>query len=163
MGVTPLSRVMRLGLLLALLLGSWSCGETPPPPPPPSPEALALELLELGRGEEAEGADEATIERLFGPPQNDLRRAALYDAISSLRAPSGGRVVSSATLEPIERIVVDLTAELIGGGEADYSVQLEPTGDSWQIRWFQGPGVEWPRYAASRGEGLSNSAPPGTP
>ena len=58
---------------------------------------------------------------------------------------------------------VDLEARIEGEGSAGFSARLRSDGEAaWRVVWFHGPGLEWPVHAA-RGDGLSQSAPPGSP
>jgi hypothetical protein len=114
------------------------------PDTPATAEDAALELFRMAA--EPDVAEER-LERLFAPESDLQRRARLRDA---------------QTLDGPGRAVVDLRAQLSGGGEALYSVRVEQDEtEHWTVTWFQGPGVEWPASRSRRDEGLSTSAPPG--
>ena len=56
-------------------------------------------------------------------------------------------------------MAVDVEADLAGGGTARISVQLErDVEDRWHVRWFGGPGAEWPPPPRRRGTGLTSSS-----
>jgi hypothetical protein len=140
-----------------ILLMLSSCGEEEPSGPA-GPEQTALRLFELAR--EQQPADDL-IAALFEPGLGERNRAALLESLSAFSAPTAVQAVGSERLEGLERVVVDLSAELPAGGMASYSVQLEQAEQGeWKITWFQGPGLEWPRRERPRGEGLTTSAPP---
>jgi len=132
---------------------------TPSEPEPTGPEAVALGLFSLAEIEEPSTDD---LSRCFLPLEDDEQRAALLDALETLGRVGEVTVQRAEPLEGLDRVAVELTAPLEGGGQAHYSVQLDGTGDdTWVVRWFRGPGVEWPAHRLPRGDGLSVSSPPG--
>jgi len=129
------------------------------PDTPATAEDAALELFRMAA--EPDVAEER-LERLFAPETDLQRRARLRDALEVLALPEMPTVLGSQTLDGPGRAVVDLRAQLSGGGEALYSVRVEQDErEHWTVTWFQGPGVEWPASRSRRDEGLSTSAPPG--
>ena len=139
--------------LLALTLAA--CGAAPS-----GPEHAALELF---RAAGTRPFPAERIDALFDLRVDDPRHAALLDALDRLRVAGEPAVTGIQTLEDLQRTAVDLESRLVGGGVASYTVQLEPAGDDWIVRWFGGPGVEWPPPRRPRDEGLSSSAPPTLP
>lgn len=141
-----------LGLLAVLALGAC------PAPGPPAPQELALRLFELARQEDPAPQQLAVC---FGPIPDESARAALLDALEPLAAASAPRVVALERLPDLGLVVVDVTATLRGEGAADYSVHLQGSAEEgWTVRWFRGPGVEWPRASRPGGQGLTSSPPP---
>ena len=144
-------------LALPLLLAPSGCGRETPEPVSGA-EAAALELFRLARAGDGERDGPDTP---FDPGLADDRRAALYDALDLLASVDDPSIVTVEPLPEVGRTVIDLSAALAGGGAASYSVQLEETaGQAWVVRWFQGPGVEWPTPRRSRDSGLTSSEPP---
>ncbi|HKQ62305.1 MAG TPA: hypothetical protein VJS92_13520, partial [Candidatus Polarisedimenticolaceae bacterium] len=79
-----------------------------------------------------------------------------------LRPALDPRIDAVRALPGLERTAVDLSAGLAGGGRAGYMMQLERLPqDVWRVEWLAGPGVAWPPPRASKGDGLTSSAPPG--
>ena len=152
-----LPRVRAAALTLLAGAALTACSD-PAPPPPAGPAEQALRLFELaGQGEPAE----QQLADCFGPLPDDNSRAALLDALELLAEATTPRVLAEEREGDLTLAVVDLTAALPGEGSADYSVHLEGSaGAGWKIRWFRGPGVEWPRRPAPRGQGLTSSSPP---
>ena len=144
-------------LALPLLLAPSGCGRTTSEPVS-SAEAATLELFRLARlGDAERGAPDAP----FDSGLTDDGRAALYDALDLLALDEQPEVVSVESLPEVGRTAVDLSAALAGGGAASYSVQLEQIAEeTWIVRWFQGPGVEWPSSRKGRDSGLTSSPPP---
>jgi len=141
-----------LALLAILVFGCCR------PPAPPTPEDVALQLFELARQEEP---DPRLLDACFGPLPDESARAALLDALEPLAAASAPRVVARETLPDAGVVVVDVVAGLRGRGSADYSMHLEGSDEEgWKVRWFRGPGVEWPRPGRPAGQGLTSSRPP---
>jgi hypothetical protein len=142
--------------MVALLLLA-ACGERRPAEAA-GPERTALQMFELARSERPA---EELITGLFGAGLDDRDRAALLESLSALSTLSAVEAAGSEKLQGLDRVVVDISAALPAGGLARYSLQMEQTSQGgWIILWFQGPGVEWPRRARPRGEGLTTSAPP---
>lgn len=144
---------------LALLAGATLAAcSNPAPSEQAGPTGLALRLFELARqGEPAE----QQLAECFGPLPDDTSRAALLDALELLAEATTPRVLAEERVAGLALTVVDLTAALPGEGSADYSVHLEGSPEEgWTIRWFRGPGVEWPRQRGPLGQGLTSSAPP---
>lgn len=148
---------MRRILTVALLLGV-ACSSPPPEPAAPTPESTALLLFTLADLEDPEIEDLAPC---FALPEDDSQRAALLDALEKLASVDQVEVQSVQPLDGLDLVAVELTSPLSGGGSAHYSVQLAPGDDGgWTIRWYRGPGVEWPQHRPPRGEGLTTSSPP---
>jgi hypothetical protein len=144
-------------LVVALLcLAGGGCGRGERDSTGPGP--AALRLFDLARGEEP-GPDR--LGASFDPVPGEDDRAALLDALSALAPAREPRVVQITRTGGPDDAFVDLEADLAGGGLARYSVRLAEVGpDDWRVRWFQGPGVDWPPFAAGPGEGSRSSAPP---
>jgi len=142
-------------VLVSLLAG---CGQDAPPGPP-TPEGAALDLFRLAALPDRE---DELLEDTFELPQDEARLAALHDALDLLSSALDPRVERIEPLEGLDRVVVDLRAGLPSGGEASYSAQLEADADGrWVVRWFCGPGVEWPPHRRPKGQGLTTSSGPG--
>lgn len=142
--------------LLLLLAGAalTACSE----PGPPTAAEQALLLFDLSGREEP---DEERLAACFDPLPDGAERAALLDALEALAQFSQPRVVAEQRAAELSLAVVDLTASLPGGGSADCSVHLEGSDETgWIVRWFGGPGVEWPRHRRPRGEALTSSPSP---
>jgi hypothetical protein len=149
--VIRIGRSRFLPCLLAVCLGACSA-------PEPGPVEAAREMFRLAR-ERPPAAER--VDALFGSETRGARRAALLDALEHLAGLSEPQLSGVETMSDLRRTAVDLYAELPGGGIARFSVQLEAIGDEgWRVRWFRGPGVEWPPARPRRDEGLSSSAPP---
>jgi hypothetical protein len=140
---------------ISRLLLSFSLAACTPELPGPADAAVELFLVAAERPLPAE-----RIDSLFDLDAEDPRRVALLDALDLLRHAGQPTVVESQPLPDLQRTAVDLENRLDGGGVASYSVQLEHSGDRWIVRWFGGPGVEWPVAKRRRNQGLSSSAPP---
>ncbi len=150
-------RLAILFLLPFVLLATTACNDEGRPPA--SPADAALELFRVARQTEP---DAGRVERLFGPPADDLRRAALHDALEQLGVAAEPRVLAVLALEDEQRrVVVDLAARLPGEGSASFSVVVERVGEDWRVTWFQGPGIGWPPERRRKDPGLSTSPPPG--
>jgi hypothetical protein len=145
-------------LLLASLLAATAACDRSEGPQADSPAAAALALFELA------GADpppEEELGALFGSALDELQRASLLEALAAIADASEPTVVRTEPLSGLDRVAVDLSAAAPAGGRAEFSVQLQQAaGGEWQISWFQGPGVEWPRRGRPRGTGLTTSALP---
>ncbi len=149
------------GLIAVASLSVLAGCDAPAPPvaPEPTTEGRALELLELASSPEP---DPARVETLFGVVDDEREHAALLDAIVRLRGATDVTVVETYTLEDLARTGFELEGALPGEGRARFSIQLDTSTQPGTIVWFTGPGVEWPERRR-RGDGLSTSAPPGTP
>lgn len=147
-------------VILALALILCGCSDKKPAGAPTGggPEETGAGLFALARQREPE---RETLERLFEDLRDEQRLAALYDALSALRDATDPVPLRVEHLDGLGRAVVDFSADLPGGGAAEFSVQLEQAGEGrWKITWFQGPGVEWPPRPGPRGAGLSTSPVP---
>lgn len=145
-----------LSLAIAAVFGG-ACREAPEPLPT-GPAGAALRMFEMAAGGEP---TRDQLDTLFDPEMSDRDRAGLLDALIVVGTTPDPRVGSALALEGLGRSVVELTADLPGGGQAVYAVHVEPQGDDdWRVRWFGGPGVQWPAAARRRDEGLTTSAPP---
>ena len=57
--------------------------------------------------------------------------------------------------------VVDLEGERPGPTLVAFMVVTAPAGDgTWRVRFFGGPGVQWPRYPIPRGDATTTSPAP---
>jgi len=140
---------------------SCRCGEPveiAPAGPPRSAGEATLRLFALSptidpdSRELAELLDESSVEQ---------DRAAALDAVTSLRDASRPSILSEGFLDVLDRAVVDVEAELPGGGTARYSFQVHQIADgSWRVVSIAAPGVEWPGRGRN-GSGLTVSAPAG--
>lgn len=145
----------RRGALLLLIATLVACAVVDDPG---EPAATALRLFELA------DLDEPSTEQLdatFDLEGDEEARAVLLDALEGLPPREELRVVEITRAAGPDDAFVDLEARLPGGGEARFSVRLravEP--GSWRVRWFGGPGTEWPPTRGSNRDGLSTSAPP---
>jgi hypothetical protein len=142
-------------LLIALCLTTGCATERETPVT--GPGASALELFEVA------GLPERSPERLealFELGQDDRRRAELGDALDRVAQARRPQIILVETMAESGKTAIDLTAELEGGGFAEFSVQLQGAGEEWKIVWFQGPGIDWPRQRRPRGDGLTTSTPP---
>jgi len=130
----------------------------PPEAEPPTPEGVARQLFALADLDEPSHED---LSACFDPPGEDMELADLLDALEALQPVTEIDVQLVEPLEGLDLVAVELTSALEAGGQAHYSVQLLRTEDErWIVRWFSGPGVEWPQHQRPRGEGLSTSSPP---
>jgi hypothetical protein len=142
--------------VVVLVAVAAACAE--PDRAPASPDEAALELFRLAG---QDGPDPDRVDRLFGPPVDARRRAALHDALERLREASEPVVQQTLALEEGgRRVIVDLAARLPGDGSARFSVVVERVAADWRVTWFQGPGVGWPPGPQRRDAGLSTSPPP---
>jgi hypothetical protein len=142
------------GLALLALAG---CGD--PAPDAEDPAAAVHELFALARPGGA--GREERLRALFGAEVVGEAGPALLDAVAALAPAVPARVAPPERLGADGPVAIDVEAELDGGGRARYSVQLARRPDgAWRIRWFQGPGVEWPAPSPRRDEGLSISPGP---
>jgi len=145
-----------LSLAIAALFG-MACREAPEPVPEGAAGA-ALQMFEMAASGEP---PQDRLDSLFDPEMGDRNRAALLDALIIVGTTPQAKVESVESLEGLGRSVVELTADLPGGGQAGYAVHVEPLASgSWRVRWFRGPGVEWPASGRRQNEGLTTSAPP---
>ncbi len=145
-------------LLSAVLVAATAACNRSEGPQPGSPAAAAVALFELAT---SDPPPEQELEELFGTDLDDVQLAALLEALAGITDLAEPTVVRTVPLSGLDRVAVDLSAATPAGGSAEFSVQLERSaGGEWQIRWFQGPGVEWPRRGRPRGAGLTTSALP---
>jgi len=153
----PISqKVATLGIVAALCA---ACAPDPPARELDPRHATALRLLELAR--QADPPPEELLGLVTGQP-DDLELAALYDALTALAAIAGDtepELLRIEELAGLDRCAVDLRSALPGDGSADFSIQLESTGEGWKVSWFEGPGFDWPSRRPPRGEGLTTSDP----
>jgi len=149
-----LSERVRRTLALAALA---ACACTERPAPGEDPTDTAARVFELA----AESPRTARrISALFGEPGDDRRRAALGDALDALETTGAPVLVEVVALESDARLAIDFRAPLTGDAEGFYSVHVERSESGlWTVRWFQGPGVEWPDRSR-RGDGLTTSNAP---
>jgi len=153
----------RLGWWCAIIAAILSCRcgepvEIAPAGPPRSGGEAALRLFALSPSidpdsrELAELLDESIVEQ---------DRAAALDAVSSLRNASRPSILTEGFLDVLDRAVVDVEAELPGGGTARFSFQaLQIADGSWRVVSIEAPGVAWPGRGR-KGTGLTVSAPAG--
>lgn len=137
--------------LLAAVACLAGCAKSEPPEPPAA--RAARSLFELAHDTDP---SEERLRELFDADALDSPRPALLDALDVLAATAATGTVRLTELSGPDEIVADVEAELDGGGSAVFSVQLRHgDADSWRVRWFQGPGIEWPARPAGRDDGLS--------
>lgn len=130
--------------LCALLATAWACRARPEEQP-------VRELFDLARQAEPE---EARLAALFDLEAG--RSAELYDALDRLPAARRLEFRRVDRLDPLGRVVVEVTCALEGGAEASFTVQLEPdAAGRLRIGAFDGPGVSWPARKRPAGSGLS--------
>ena len=140
-------------IVAAAAVLACACGRPVSEPVPVDPaEAAVRELFALAA--ETDPSAER-IETLFGAFEGETP-AHLYDSLSALSSAGPARLLRREELPGLDRLVIDLEAELGTDGTGAYSVQLEPAGDTWRVVWFQGPGVAWPPHSR-RGDGLTSS------
>ena len=120
-----------------------------------SPEERRVrELFDLAGPAER---DPAAIAALFGSELRDRPPAELSDALDRLPGSARPQIARVDRLEPLGRVVLEVACALEGGGEARYTVQLEPDAQgSLRVTAFDGPGVSWPRKGRPAGTGLSS-------
>jgi hypothetical protein len=148
-------RVRRTLALAALAVLAVACTERPAPGEDPADTAARIFELAARSPRTAQ-----QVGALFGEPGDDRRRAALGDALDALASAGEPVLVEVVTLEPDARLAIDFRAPLTGDAEGFYSVHLERSeAGRWTVRWFQGPGVEWPDRSR-QGDGLTTSAAP---
>jgi len=153
--VSPFEKAARVVALLAISLVSCRSPGTSQS----GPEQAALDLFALA-GENPR--DDLRVDGMFELGPDDPGRSELLDALDELADAGPPQITDVQPLPGLGRVAIDLYAELDGGTIARYSVQLEPgAGGGWKVRWFQGPGLSWPRRRVPRGEGLTTSGPPG--
>lgn len=109
--------LIRGAWLLAVFAGLLACA--PAPVPLDEPSSRALEIFDLARGGDP---DDARVAKLFDIESNGMGRARLHDALSELALVDELAIVDTETLEGLDRRVIDLTGNLPGEGQADYSV-----------------------------------------
>lgn len=145
--------------LFAILTVSCGIGQRESEYDAHNPEHVALRLFVWAN--ETELSDDA-LRELFGPVEDLTDRANLYDSIEGIRSAQDAVVTHVEALPHLGSVAVDLASRLAGGGEARYSVHLGRAGDDepWTIRWFRGPGVQWPVNRVLQDSGLSSSHPP---
>lgn len=156
-----MSRATGPVLLAVAVVAATGCASPPEVPdgPPATPEQAALAAIALA-GEGPVDPDAPRLAEVFGDVDED-DRASLLDALAALAPASDPRIVSVEPLEGLGRVHVDVAVAWQGGGEATISAQVVPTAEGTvQVRWLQGPGVEWPAPPARRDDGISTSAPP---
>jgi hypothetical protein len=151
-------RIRTLALFVSLAALSVACdAPVGPREPATSPELAALDLFALAAEPDASAQD---LETLFGPADDPETLAGLRDALDAIAGARDPSIVSAEPLDELDAVALDLVASCEGGGEAHYSVRAERRGpEHWIVRWFRGPGAEWPSYPRPRGEGLSSSPP----
>jgi hypothetical protein len=154
-------RNLRPGWWCAIIAAMLSCRcgepvEIAPAGPPRSAGEASLRLFALSPSidpelrELAELLDESSVEE---------DRAAALDAVASLRNASRPSILAEGFLDVLDRAVVDIEAELPGGGTARFSFQARQLADgSWRVVSIEAPGVEWPGRGR-KGSGLTVSAP----
>ncbi len=147
------ARLLMLGLAAAAL----GCGAPFDPSHEDDPARVAVELFELARSGEPGGE---MLTRFFGDGLSDYQQADLLDALAALAGFPAPSVLERSPLAGPDEIYVDLATVLAGGGQARFAVKLDRQDEGWRVRWFHGPGVEWPAPRSPRSDGLTTSAPP---
>ena len=131
--------------MLLLLAAATACGDEGRTPR--SPGAAALELFRLARQTEP---DAERVDRLFGPPADAGRRAALHDALELLADVSEPRVLMAEPFRPDTwrssddgPQVRDPAGEylpvtfLTGGGLAVVSAVQNQQENRWGFSWWK--------------------------
>jgi len=114
------------------------------------PDGAVLRLFELA------GESPRELEALFGPLDDARVLAALGDALDELARAGRPEIVAVEPLDVARKTAVDVVAQLPGGGQAGYTVQLEMGPDGrYRVVWLGGPGVEWPLAQQGRGDPLT--------
>jgi hypothetical protein len=148
-------------LAIALALSTCGCRETlevAPAGPPRSADEAVLRLFALSTSADPEPA---ALAELLDPSVVDENRAAALDAVASLAEASRPTILAQRFLEVLDRAVVDVEAELAGGGSVRFSFQARQVEDgSWRVVSIEAPGIEWPGRMR-KGSGLTVSAPAG--
>lgn len=154
---------LRLGVGCAIVAALLSCRcgepvEIAPAGPPRSAGEASLRLFALSPSIDPDSRKLAELLDEAGVEEN---RAAALDAVASLRSASRPSILAEHFLDVLDRTVVDVEAELPGGGTARYSFQARQIADgSWRVVSIEAPGVEWPGRGR-KGSGLTVSAPAG--
>ncbi len=142
--MTPGRALAGVAIVLAAALagGCRACSAPAAQIPPPDPESAALSLFEAAR---PGGLPEDRIPLLFAGPALDQDSAPLLDKLAPLARARSARIVHVETLDLVGRTVVDLEADLEGGGTARFTVQAARQDDgTWRVVWFGGPDGSWP-------------------
>jgi hypothetical protein len=147
------------GVALGVALLSLRCGPAGDDlAPPRSPGEAALRSFALAH---ATDLDLEAVQAVLDDSAVESDRTAAFEAIEALGQAHDPRVDAVVPLPGLDRSAVDVTADLKGGGSAQYSFQVAERSDaSWRIVAINAPGVEWPR-PSGKGAGLSVSAPAG--
>jgi hypothetical protein len=146
--------------MVSLLLLLAACGGSDESAPvDATPEGAARALLAARTTEDGIAEPWDT---LFDPP-NEGSTTDLLQALEALPATEEVRILTVELSDDGNEAFVDMEARIEGEGTAGFSARLRAREPSrWRVIWFHGPGLEWPVHAA-RGDGLSQSAPPGGP
>jgi hypothetical protein len=98
------------------------------------------------------------------PDLLDADPAAALDTMAALARLENWQVGEETPLPELRRSVLDVEAQVGGGGSAGLSFQLERLeDDTWRVVSILGPEIEWPSRPRRRDEGLSSSSPPRLP
>lgn len=160
-------RGSRLAAIVTACAMAIACGGGPGVPERPAsandtPEGAALSLFALASRSHEDG-EVTAADQVVDPTLISRDPGALFDALDALREVEDLRVVAAERLDDLDRWAIDLEGALAGSALTAFSAQVEPADDgTWRVVWFAGPGVEWPRRAPPRGDGLASSEPPQT-
>lgn len=123
-----------------------------------TPSGAALSLFVLA-GRDADDRDLAA--RYVESEALDADPDGFFDEIEGLSDVRRARVVASEPLAGLDEVVVDLEGERPGPTLVAFMVVAAPTADgTWRVRFFGGPGVQWPRYPIPRGDATTTSPAP---
>jgi hypothetical protein len=140
---------------------SCRCGEPVKIAPAGPPRSAGEAVLRLFTLSPSVDPDPDALAELLDESSIGQDRAAALDAVASLREVSRPSILAETFLDVLDRAVIDVEAELPGGGTARFSFQAREIEDgSWRVVSIEAPGVEWPGRKR-KGSGLTVSAPVG--
>ena len=154
------SIALGFGALCLVAVTEGCRGEAPPGTagPPGDPKTAALAVFDLAR---ADDPDREAVIAVFEAARLTESMAAVLDAIAPLAETSEPRVIAEVAMPEVDRVAVDIEADLRGGGSAIFGVQSRRQGDgTWRVVSVLGPGVEWPARSADRNGGTTTSPVP---
>lgn len=148
-------------LLASLTVVAVACGggtDEAPSLSNATPSETALSLFALA----ARNADDRELAARFVSPDGlDEDPDGFFDQVEGLSDVAHPRVVASEALAGLDEVVVDLEGERPGPTLVAFMVVTAPAGDgTWRVRFFGGPGVQWPRYPIPRGDATTTSPAP---
>ncbi len=144
--------------LAAVAVGCRGERPTEPALPPADATTAALAVFELAR---VDDPDRDTVTLVFDAARLTESMAGVLDAIAPLAETSRPRVIAELAMPEVQRVAVDIEADLPGGGNAIFGVQSERRPDgTWRVVSVLGPGVEWPIRSPGRDSGTTTSSTP---